>query len=455
MAGEIPVFCAFDEIVPLDDLRPNPKNPNRHPGDQVELLARVIKEQGWRQPVKVSTRSGLIVSGHGRYEAALLLGCPVPVDFQNYPGEAEELADLLADNRIAEMAEMDAQALAALFSEFDESDIDISLSGYDADAVEQLRVELPADNDMDMEKADEDVPEIPFVPVTQPGDLWKIGVHRLVCGDSTKGGTYAALMQSEVANLIVTDPPYNVDYEGSAGKIQNDNMDSAAFRAFLRDMYTAAAAVTEKGAAAYIFHADGEGVAFREEFQRAGFLLKQCLIWVKNSFVLGRQDYQWRHEPILYGWKSGAAHYFTNDRSISTVFDGYTRPDFGRMNRDELAEFLELIYDGADDLPSSILYCDKPTRNADHPTMKPTALIGRLVENSSRRGGIVLDPFGGSGSTLIACEALGRKARTIELDPRFADVIVRRYVRTTGKMDVVLVRAGEEISVTDTGILTE
>ena len=263
------------------------------------------------------------------------------------------------------------------------------------------------------------------------------------------------LMQGEIAQLIVTDPPYNVDYEGAAGKIQNDNMESTAFRSFLHDMYTAAAAVTKNGSAAYVFHADSEGVAFREEYQNAGFLLKQCLIWVKNNFVLGRQDYQWRHEPILYGWKAGAPHYFTEERSISTVFDNQKRPDFGCMSRDELVEFIELIYDGADELPASILYFDKPTKNSDHPTMKPTALIGKLIENSSRHGWIVLDPFGGSGSTLIACEALGRKARTIELDPRFADVIVRRYIQTTGRRDVVLIRDNEEIPVEITGILNE
>ena len=350
---------------------------------------------------------------------------------------------------------MDAQALAEVFSKLDESDIDISLSGYDADAIERIMVELPTDHNIDMDEADENVPDIPLTPVTRTGDLWKLGNHRLVCGDSTQHGTYAMLMQGELAQLIVTDPPYNVNYEGAAGKIQNDNMESAVFRAFLRDMYTAAAAVTENGSAAYIFHADSEGVAFREEYQNAGFLLKQCLIWVKNNFVLGRQDYQWRHEPILYGWKAGASHYFTEDRSISTVFDNHKRPDFGGMSRDELVEFIELIYDGADELPASILYFDKPTRNTEHPTMKPTALIGRLIENSSRHGWIVLDPFGGSGSTLIACEALGRKARTIELDPRFADVIVRRYIQTTGKRDVVLVRDGVEIPIEVTGILNE
>ena len=233
----------------------------------------------------------------------------------------------------------------------------------------------------------------------------------------------------------------------------NDSMDSDSFRHFLADMYSAAAAVTEAGAGAYIFHADSEGVAFREEFQRAGFLLKQCLVWVKNSFVLGRQDYQWRHEPILYGWKDGAAHYFTEQRNLSTVIDESGRPEVDSMSREEMAELLSMIYDEVDLMQTTVLYCDKPLRNAEHPTMKPTSLIAKLVENSSRPGWVVLDMFGGSGSTLIACEATGRKARMIELDPKFCDVIVKRYVAVTEKRDIVLVRDGENIPAEGTGIL--
>lgn len=438
----------------IADLKPVEYNPRKRlrPGDEeYERLKRSIETFGYVDPIIVNA-DGTVIGGHQRLFVLQELGfseADVAVVDLSKP---DEKALNVALNKIS--GEWDEEKLAALFADLDTEGYDLTLTGFDEAELSGLDISLGADG-VDMAAADEDVPEIPLVPVTKPGDIWELGAHRLICGDSTKGETYEALMQGELAQLIVTDPPYNVDYEGSAGKIQNDNMDSAAFRAFLHDMYTAMAAVTENGAAAYVFHADGEGVAFREEFQRAGYLLKQCLVWVKNAFVLGRQDYQWRHEPILYGWKSGAAHYFTPDRSISTVFEGYSRPNFGAMNRDELAEFLELIYDGAEDLPSSILYCDKPTRNDDHPTMKPTALIGKLVENSSRRGWVVLDPFGGSGSTLIACEALGRRARTIELDPRFADVIVRRYVKTTGKRDVVLVRGGVEIPISETGILNE
>ena len=443
MAGAFPVFCAFDEIVELENIRPNPKNPNRHPQEQIDLLVEVIRHRGWRAPVTVSTLSGLIVRGHARFTAARQLGCPVPVDYQDYPSEAEELADLVADNRLAELADLDEKALADIFSDLDTAGLDLALAGYQADAVAELRLNIE-EKTIDMDKADE-LPDMPIETYTMPGDVWTLGKHRLICGDSTKPETYSALMQGELAQLIVTDPPYNVDYEGTAGKIMNDSMSSDKFRAFLHDMYSATAAVTAEGAAAYIFHADSEGVAFREEFQRAGFLCKQCLVWVKNVFVLGRQDYQWRHEPILYGWKAGAAHYFAGRRDISTVIDESGRPDVAGMSREEMAELISLIYDEVDAIDTTILYCDKPLKNADHPTMKPVALVARLIENSSKAGWIVLDPFGGSGSTLIAAEAMGRAARIIELDPKFCDVIVRRYAASTGKNDITLLRSGTVI----------
>lgn len=364
--------------------------------------------------------------------------------------KADEKALNIALNKIG--GEWDEEKLAEIFAELDMEGYDLSLTGFDADELSKVMVHVD-EGTIDLDKADECQPEPPEDPISKPGDIWHIGRHRLICGDSTKGETYGAMMQGELAQLIVTDPPYNVDYEGGAGKIMNDSMDSDSFRAFLADMYFAAASVTAPGAGAYIFHADSEGVAFREEFQRAGFLLKQCLVWVKNSFVLGRQDYQWRHEPILYGWKDGAAHYFTEQRNLSTVIDESGRPDVDSMSRDEMAELLSMIYDEVDLMQTTILYCDKPLRNAEHPTMKPTALIAKLIENSSQKGWVVMDMFGGSGATLLACEATGRKARLIELDPKFCDVIVKRYVAVTEKMDVALVRDGESIPVEKTGVL--
>lgn len=436
----------------IDELNPAEYNPRKRlkPGDaEYESLKRSIEVFGYVDPIIINA-DGTVIGGHQRLNVLFDLGYSeadvAVVDLS----KNDEKALNIALNKIA--GEWDTEKLAALLSELNVEGYFMENTGFKQDELHDLILTFDGD-EIDMEKADEEVPEPPAVPFSREGDIWNIGRHRLVCGDSTKHETYAALMQGELAKLIVTDPPYNVDYEGGAGKIMNDSMDSNSFRAFLHDMYTAAAAVTADGAGAYIFHADGEGVAFREEFQRAGFLLKQCLIWVKNSFVLGRQDYQWRHEPILYGWKDGAAHYFTEQRNISTVIDESGRPDVDSMSREEMAELLSLIYDEVDMVQTSILYCDKPLRNAEHPTMKPTALVAKLIENSSREGWTVLDPFGGSGSTLIAAEATGRDARLIELDPKFVDVIVRRYVQVTGKTDVALVRDGVKIAIEDTGLL--
>ena len=384
--------------------------------------------------------------------AAQVIGCPVPVDYQHYESEESELADLVADNRLAELAEIDNTLLAAIMAGLDEADYDTELTGYDAELTAALIAGIGGPS-MDYEKADTTVPDAPAEPVSRPGDVWRIGPHRLICGDSTDPQTYAALMDGDAADLIITDPPYNVDYEGTAGKIKNDSMSSEAFRAFLLAAFAGMSGAAKPGAGAYIFHADSEGVSFREAFQQAGFLLKQCLIWVKNAFVLGRQDYQWRHEPILYGWKEGAAHYFVDRRNLATVIDESGRPDVDKMSADELADLLSLIYDEIETEPTTVLYCDKPLRNAEHPTMKPVKLVAQLIENSSRPGWIVLDPFGGSGSTLLASEGTGRAARLIELDPRFCDVIVKRYIEVTGKRDVVLIRGGSELSVTETGIM--
>lgn len=446
-ASGIPVYCAFDKILKIDSVQPNPKNPNQHSEEQIALLAKIIGTQGWRAPITISTRSGLVVRGHGRLQAALEAGCTeVPVDYQAYTDEESELVDLVADNRIAELAQMDAQMLSDIFQNL--SDFDLELTGFTEDALKDILV-IPEEK-IDLEAADRKVPKPEVRPFTQVGDIWEIGKHRLICGDSTKAHTYKKLMQGEAAQLVITDPPYNVDYEGSAGKIQNDCMSGSEFKDFLSAMFRWVAQVTRPGAAAYIFYADRETHAFRQGFEDAGFLFKQCLIWVKNTFVLGRQDYQWRHEPILYGWKAGAPHYFTEARNLSTVFDTQERPDFSAMSQEELLEYVESFYDRVDESPASILYCDKPTHNTDHPTMKPTALIAKLVENSSERDWIVLDPFGGSGSTLVACEAEGRAARLIEIEPKFCDVIVKRYVQLTGKQDVFCLRRGMKIPVHET-----
>lgn len=272
--GTTPVHCSCDKLVSLEKICPNPQNPNKHSEQQIELLAKIIKEQGWRQPVKVSNRSGYIVSGHGRYLAAELMGAErVPVDYQDYESEEQEYADLLADNRIAELAEMDNAMLAELFEKIDLSGFDRELTGYTEDDWSDI-LDSFDEEAVDIEAADDVLPELPDEPFTKPGDIYLIGRHRLICGDSTEPETYKKLMEEDRAQLIITDPPYNVDYEGKAGKIENDNLASDEFRQFLGKAFQCFSEYSQPGAAAYIFHADKESVAFKTEFEEAGFLAK-------------------------------------------------------------------------------------------------------------------------------------------------------------------------------------
>ena len=450
-AGKIPVYCAFDKIVELAELKPNPKNPNRHPENQIELLAKIIETQGWRAPVKVSTRSGYIVSGHGRFLAAQMIGCPVPVDFQDYATEADEMSDLLADNRIAELAEMDNAMLAEIFSEIDG---DLGLTGYTDSEVQDLMNILQ--DSLNTEVIDDAPPEVSEeMPITMMDDIWEIGGHRLLCGDSTDEKAVGILMDGQEADMLLTDPPYNVAYEGK-GKdgeimtIQNDNMEDAAFRKFLVAAFENAVYSLKPGGAFHIWHADSEGYNFRSACREAGMRVRQCLIWVKNSMVMGRQDYQWKHEPCLYGWKDGAAHYFVDDRTQTTVIED-KGIDLKKLKKEEMLALLQEIY--SDKISTTVIHEDKPLRNDEHPTMKPIKLLARQVRNSSRPGELVLDLFGGSGSTLITCEQLGRICYTMELDERYCDVIVKRYLKFTGKDDVVLIRGGKRIPLGETGIL--
>lgn len=257
----------------------------------------------------------------------------------------------------------------------------------------------------------------------KPGDLIEIGQHRLICGDSTKPETITKLMDGKLADLLITDPHYNVDYTGGTGmKIINDNMSDAAFYQFLLDAFRAAAEGLRKGAAAYIWHADSEGLNFRRAFIDAGFEFKQNLIWNKNSFVMGRQDYQWKHEPCLYGWKAGAAHYFTSDRNNATVIEDQV--DLTKLKKEQMLKMLQELL--SDNTPTTVLNYDKPSKNELHPTMKPVKLIANLVQNSSQNKQLVLDTFGGSGTTMVAAHQLGRQAFLVEMDPKFCHCIVDR-----------------------------
>lgn len=290
----------------------------------------------------------------------------------------------------------------------------------------------PDDGDADEDDySEEDAANAPTR--CNPGDVWLLGHHRLMCGDSTKEADVAKLMGGEQADLLLTDPPYNVDYQGGTKdkmKIANDNMDDVAFVSFLTAAFNCAIQAMRPGAAFYVWHADSKGFEFRTALKEVGLTLRETLIWVKNALVLGRQDYQWRHEPCLYGWKDGAAHYFVDDRSQSTVIED-AGVDYRKMKKDELLKLVLQLTDVS--VPNTVIYEDKPTKNDIHPTMKPVKLMARLIKNSTRQGELVLDLFGGSGSTLIACEQINRKCFTMEYDPKYCDAILDRWEKLTGE----------------------
>lgn len=331
----------------------------------------------------------------------------VPVEYQSFKNEDEELSALLADNKLAELAEIDTEKLSEIFRDFEFEDL--SLTGYSQDEYSALLDDILEEESLN----DDEVPELSENNFTQKGDLWLLGDHRLICGDATLDETYSLLLNGEFIDLLLTDPPYNVNYEGGTAdklKIQNDNLTNEEFRNFLNSAFSCIDKVMNPGTPFYIWHSDSERFNFHGACIDTGWLVKQCLIWNKNHISLGRQDYQWKHEPCLYGWKPGAAHYFIDDRSLATVLD-----------------------------------FDKPLKSELHPTMKPVELFSFLIKNSTLRNNIVLDSFGGSGTTLISCQHTGRKARLIELDEKYCDVIVKRFVNNFPSEDVKCMRQGKEI----------
>jgi DNA modification methylase len=449
---DIAIYCSYTELADPVALVPNPRNPNQHPKKQIEMLAKIIKAQGWRAPVTVSNRSGYVVRGHGRLLAGLLLGTgQIPIDRQDYASEAEEWADLIADNRIAELSDIDDALMAELLGGLD--GIDIELTGFTAKQADKLLAEMDngdiQEDDFDPVAAIEEIKE----PVSKLGDVWQLGRHRLMCGDATALADVQKLMEGRLATMVFTDPPYNVNYQGGTEEkltIRNDNMQPDEFNAFLSKAFGTMFEATAAGGAIYICHADSVGSNFRGAMTGAGWLFKQCLIWVKNQFTLGRQDYQWQHEPILYGWKPGEAHQWyggrkqgttieddmpvvvekVSDGSIITVTSGLSKVAF------KVPAF-EVVYAG-DDSGTTIWRFEKPLRNGEHPTMKPLALCARAIHNSSRTGDVVADFFGGSGSTLVAAEQTGRACCSMELDPVYCDVIVHRWEEFTGQKAVLL-----------------
>lgn len=398
------------EILKLSELVPASYNPRKDlkPGDpEYEKLKRSIEQFGYVEPIIWNRVTGHMVGGHQRAKILLDMGVSeAECVIVEMDGEREKALNV-ALNKVT--GEWDKDKLASLLSDLSAADFDVSLTGFDAAEIDALFRDSTKDNiredDFDVEA------ELEKPAVTKRGDLWLLGAHRLVCGDSTDPAVFDLLMDGKQANLVVTDPPYNVNYEGTAGKIKNDNMSAEAFYDFLLRAFVNMEAHMAQDASIYVFHADTEGLNFRKAFADAGFYLSGVCVWKKQSLVLGRSPYQWRHEVILFGWKKKGRHNWYTDRKQTTIW-----------------EF------------------DKPRKNADHPTMKPVALVAYPIMNSSMSNCIVLDPFGGSGSTLIACEQTKRICHTIELDEKYCDVIVNRFSRERwSSEDVFLVRDGAKI----------
>ena len=399
------------QLVKTDRLIPYVNNARTHSAEQINKLRSSLREFGFVNPVIID-REFNVIAGHGRIAAAKAEGISeVPCVFADHLTDAQKKAYILADNRMALDAGWDEEMLKVEIESLQAEDFDLGLTGFDEKEIAEL-----FDTDSDVQEDDFDVDaELEKPCITKNGDIWLLGDHRLVCGDSTKADTYTALMDGKAANLVVTDPPYNVNYEGSAGKIKNDNMENDKFYQFLFDAFSNMDNVMADDASIYVFHADTEGLNFRKAFSDAGFYLSGTCIWKKQSLVLGRSPYQWQHEPVLYGWKKKGKHQWYTGRKESTIW-----------------EF------------------DKPKKNADHPTMKPVPLIAYPIKNSSMTNSIVLDPFGGSGSTLIACEQTNRICHTIELDEKFCDVIVKRYIEQVETNEgVYVVRDGEKLPYSD------
>lgn len=395
-------------------LIPADYNPRKDlkPGDpEYEKLKRSIEQFGYVEPVIWNKTTAHVVGGHQRLKVLLDMGITEVECVVIEMNEEKEKALNIALNKIS--GDWDKDKLMLLIADLQGADFDVSLTGFEPAELDALFKDSLKDgiheDDFDVDK------ELQKPALTKQGDVWMLGQHRLVCGDSTKADTFNVLMDGKLANLVVTDPPYNVNYEGSAGKIKNDNMGNEAFYEFLLEAFKNTEAAMAKDASIYVFHADTEGLNFRKAFAESGFYLSGTCIWKKQSLVLGRSPYQWQHEPVLFGWKKSGKHNWYADRKQTTIW-----------------EF------------------EKPKKNADHPTMKPVALVAYPILNSSLSNCIVLDPFGGSGSTLIACEQTDRICYTIELDEKYCDVIVKRYIEQVGSADgVFLLRDGSEIRYSD------
>lgn len=382
----------------IDELIPYCNNSRTHDESQILQIASSIKEFGFTNPVLIDEDNG-IIAGHGRVLAARKLGIDkVPSIKLSHLTDIQKKAYIIADNKIALNAGWDEELLKNEVEQLIVNDFDIDLIGFSDEEIDSL---LGEEEEASHGLADKDsVPEVPEDPITKPGDVWIMGEHRLMCGDGTSVDDVGVLMNGEMADLFLTDPPYNVDYSGGTKdrlKIENDSMSNDDFRKFLTDAFVCAWTFMRSGAAFYIWHSETFGLYFRLALQDAGFRLRQCLIWNKSCMVMGRSDYHWKHEPCLYGWKDGDSHFWNSDRKQVTVLD-----------------------------------FEKPARNGSHPTMKPVELFEYLIKNSTKSGWVVVDLFGGSGTTLIASEINKRKSMIMEISPVYCDVIIKRWQEYVG-----------------------
>ena len=379
-------------MLAVGSIAPYGKNPRKN-DEAVKYVAESIKQFGFKVPIVIDKNS-IIVAGHTRWKAAKKLGLKeVPCIVADDLTDEQIKAFRLADNKVAEKAEWDFDLLSIEMDEL--LDFDMTVFGFE---------EMPEDEPEVVE--DDFDGELPEEPKSKLGDIYQLGNHRLMCGDSTNFTDVEKLMGGQLADMLLTDPPYNVDYEGKTKdklKIENDKMENDAFRQFLVDAFSNADMNMKPGAVFYIWHADSEGYNFRGACFDVAWRVRQCLVWNKNSMVMGRQDYQWKHEPCLYGWKEGASHLWASDRKQTTVID-----------------------------------FKRPTKNDLHPTMKPIGLFDYQIKNNTKGGDIILDLFGGSGTTIMACEQNGRKAYTMEFDPRYVDAIIERWENFTGQKAVLL-----------------
>ena len=435
------------ELLETRKLVPYVRNIKNHPKSQIEKIGLSIQTFGFRIPILVDDDLA-VISGEGRLLAAQHLGMDtVPCIRVSDLTPEQVRAFRIADNKVAE-SDLNLDDIALELKELADLDFDLELTGFDCSEIDSLIGDLLLENG----NADPDaVPDIEEggAPGWQPGDFWILGEHRLLCGNAVDHEDFHRLMDGERAHMVFTDPPYNVDYTGGTDKklkIQNDNLNQQTFYDLLFGAFKNMFNATVEGGGIYVCHSDAEWKNFRMSLADAGWLQKQCLIWVKNGFVLGRQDYHSRHEPILYGWKPGAAHRWFGGRKQQSVTES---DSLLTIAKEDNGQFLLTFTDGiqhivvqvpdyallfqGDDALTSIWKVDKPLKNSEHPTMKPVALIERAIRNSSKKGDVVLDCFGGSGSTLIACERTGRRCRTMELGTNYCQVIVKRWEDFTGK----------------------